>query len=145
MTVRDARPDDIDAIARLEEACFSSPWSADLLSRQLTGPGKVFLAADCDGSLAGYMGLNYVLDEGYITNVCTAPEARRRGVATALISGMISRADALGLSFMTLEARVSNAPARKLYSGLGFVEVGIRPGYYEKPAEDAVLMTLYLK
>ena len=90
------------------------------------------------------MGLDFVLDEGYVTNVCTAPAFRRRGVASALIDGVAARGRELGLSFITLEARVSNAAARSLYAGKGFTEAGIRPGYYERPKEDAVIMTLYL-
>ena len=100
--------------------------------------------AEIEGELAGYMGLQYVLDEGYISNVCTAPEHRRRGVAGALIDEMISRARALGLSFLSLEVRVSNDPAISLYAGKGFVSVGVRPKYYEKPTEDAMIMNLAL-
>ena len=102
------------------------------------------LAAEIEGELAGYMGLQYVLDEGYISNVCTAPAFRRRGVASALIDEMISRARALGLSFLSLEVRVSNDPAISLYAGKGFVSVGVRPKYYEKPTEDAMIMNLAL-
>ena len=90
------------------------------------------------------MGLDYVLDEGYVTNVCTAPEFRRLGVAGALIDAVTARSRELELAFVTLEARVSNAAARSLYAQKGFIDAGIRPGYYEKPREDAVIMTLYL-
>ena len=103
------------------------------------------LAAEEEGAFAGYMGLQYVLDEGYISNVCTAPEHRRRGVASALIDEMISRAAALELAFLSLEVRASNSPAIALYRGKGFVDVGVRPGYYEKPAEDAIIMNLYIR
>ena len=143
--VRPAVEADLDWLCALEQECFSLPWTRDQLSHQLSGGGKMLLVAELDGERVGYMGLDFVLDEGYVTNVCTAGAFRRRRVASALIGSVISRARALYLSFVTLEARVSNAPARSLYAGKGFTEVGIRPGYYEKPAEDAVIMTLFLK
>ena len=144
MKIRDAVPADVPGIAALERECFSLPWSEAIVASQLTGAGKIMLAAEIEGELAGYIGLQYVLDEGYISNVCTAPEHRRRGVASALIDEMISRARALGLSFLSLEVRVSNDPAISLYAGKGFVSVGVRPKYYEKPTEDAMIMNLAL-
>ena len=68
-----------------------------------------------------------------------------RGVASALINSVTERARELDLSFITLEVRASNTAARSVYAKMGFNDVGVRPGYYEKPAEDAVIMTLYLK
>lgn len=144
MKIRDAVPADVPGIAALERECFSLPWAEEIVASQLTGAGKIMLAAEIEGELAGYMGLQYVIDEGYISNVCTAPEHRRRGVASALIDEMISRARALGLSFLSLEVRVSNDPAISLYAGKGFVSVGVRPKYYEKPTEDAMIMNLAL-
>ena len=144
MKIRDAVPDDVPGIAALERECFSLPWSEQIISLQLGGPGKVMLAAEENGCLAGYMGLQYVLDEGYISNVCTTPEIRRRGVASALIDEMIRRARELELAFLSLEVRASNEPAILLYKGKGFTETGTRPGYYEKPVEDALIMHLYL-
>lgn len=145
MTIRDARPSDVPEIAALERECFSLPWSEEIIASQLGGPGKIMLAAEEEGAFAGYMGLQYVLDEGYISNVCTAPSFRRRGVARALIGELVRRAEALELAFLSLEVRVSNAPAIALYRGEGFVEAGVRPGYYEKPAEDALIMNLNLR
>ena len=145
MTIRDARPSDVPEIAALERKCFSLPWPEEIIASQLSGPGKIMLAAEEEGAFAGYMGLQYVLDEGYISNVCTAPSFRRRGVARALIGELVRRAEALELAFLSLEVRVSNAPAIALYRGEGFVEAGVRPGYYEKPAEDALIMNLNLR
>ncbi len=144
MRIRDAVPQDVPEIARLERECFTTPWTEEIIRSQLSGEGKLMLAAEEDGRFAGYMGLQYVLDEGYISNVCTAPEFRRRGVASALIDETVTRAAALGLSFLSLEVRRSNEPAIRLYEAWGFQKVGVRPGYYEKPAEDAIIMDLYL-
>ena len=142
--LRPANERDLGWIESLERECFSLPWTREQLEHQINGSGSLLLVACCGGEPAGYMGLDFVLDEGYVTNVCTAPAFRRRGVASALIDGVAARGRAQGLSFITLEARVSNAAARSLYAGKGFVEAGIRPGYYERPKEDAVIMTLYL-
>ncbi len=142
--LRPANERDLGWIESLERECFSLPWTREQLEHQINGSGSLLLVACCGGEPAGYMGLDFVLDEGYVTNVCTAPAFRRRGVASALIDGVTARGRELGLSFITLEARVSNAAARSLYAGKGFIEAGIRPGYYERPKEDAVIMTLYL-
>lgn len=143
--VRLAQASDLDWICELERANFSLPWTREQLERQLSCDGHGLFAAELDGVPAGYMGLDWVLDEGYVTNVCTAPAFRRRGVAGALIDAVASRAGELGLAFVSLEVRESNAAARALYAVKGFEIDGTRPGYYEKPREDAVIMTLHLK
>ena len=142
MTIRDVSPEDLPQITALEELCFSVPWTQEMLRSQLTD-GHVFLAAVEDGQVLGYVGLQYVLDEGYITNVATSPARRREGIAGMLLSALKKRASALGLSFLTLEVRQSNFPARRLYEKHGFSDVGCRRGYYEHPREDAILMTYF--
>ena len=143
--IRPALPDDLDWLCKLEEESFSLPWTREQLEGQMSGENKLLLVAQLDGRPAGYMGLYWVLDEGYVTNVCTSAEYRRRGVASALINSVTERARELDLSFITLEVRASNASAHSVYAQMDFNDVGVRPGYYEKPAEDAVIMTLYLK
>ena len=142
MTVRIVRPDDLPQIFALEQLCFSVPWTEEMLRAQLTD-GHVFLAAVEDGQVLGYAGLQYVLDEGYITNVATSPARRREGIAGMLLSALKERAEELGLAFLTLEVRESNAPARRLYEKHGFSDVGRRRDYYECPREDAILMTYF--
>ena len=143
MEIRDACEEDIESIAGIERECFSMPWTPEQLRSQLR-PGHVFLAACEDGEVVGYAGLCYVLDEGYISNVATAPGYRRRGTAAALLLRLEERARALGLAFLTLEVRESNLPARALYAKLGYAAVGCRRNYYQNPREDAILMTLEL-
>lgn len=135
----------IAQIEELEKQCFSVPWTAQQLKTQLSGNMHVFIAAVNGEEVLGYMGMMYVLDEGYISNVAVSPEYRHRGIADALISELISRAQELELSFVTLEVRVSNAPAIALYKKHGFSEVGRRKNYYNFPTEDAILMTTFLK
>ena len=88
-------------------------------------------------------GFRAVLDEGYISNIAVSPALRRQGIGAALLRAMLEEGVRRGLAFLTLEVRVGNAAARRLYRRAGFREAGIRPGYYEKPREDALLMTYY--
>ena len=143
MTVVPMEERHLDTLAEIEKACFHAPWSADMLREEL-GKG-IFLVAEQDGAVAGYVGCQTVLDEGYITNVAVSPDRRRQGIGRALIAELTERAKRAGLAFVTLEARESNAPAITLYEGAGFRRVGVRKNFYTAPAEDAVLMTLFLK
>ena len=145
LTVLDAQERHLDALEALEQQCFSVPWTRGQLRSFLPDEQHVFLAAEEDGRLIGYVGMMHVLDEGYIANVAVAPESRRRGVASALIKELIGRAEELDLSFVTLEVRAGNAPAIALYERFGFAPVGRRKNYYDAPKEDAVLMTRFTK
>lgn len=143
--VADAGLCHIDAIEAMEKRCFSVPWTRDMLIKQLPDDMHIFLAAvDDNGEAVGYVGLMYVLDEGYISNVAVSPEMRRQGIGNMLIEELILRARAKKLSFVTLEVRETNLAAQRLYKKHGFTEVGRRRKYYERPTEDAILMTRFL-
>lgn len=133
----------LDEVAALERACFSTPWSRNMLASELENDAAAYLVAlDADdGSVVGYGGLLVVLDEGYITNVAVRPESRRAGVASALLDVFVSFAEGNHLAFLTLEVRASNYGAIALYGSRGFRGVGRRRNYYEYPKEDAVIMT----
>ena len=128
-------------IAKLEQACFSAPWSEAMLEEALFNTQASFIVAeDEEGYILGYAGLHVVLDEGYIDNIAVEPDARRHGVASALLD-VYCRFGAVNLAFLTLEARASNAPAIGLYEKHGFQRMGLRKDYYRSPREDAVIMT----
>ena len=134
----------LDQIEALEKICFSDPWSRKTLEDIVASESGVNLAAvDPAGLVLGYISLYRVLDEGYINTVAVRPEARRQGVATALLQEL--RRQGGELAFITLEVRESNQGARTLYDGLGYREAGRRRGYYFHPKEDAIIMTLELK
>lgn len=142
----DAQPKHIDAVEEIEKQCFSLPWSRQALISQLPDDMHMFVVAENEqGNAIGYVGMMYVLDEGYISNVAVSPDYRRLGIADALINKLISSAEDKMLSFVTLEVRESNTPAIELYAKNGFSEVGLRKNYYEKPTENAILMTRFLK
>lgn len=141
----DTRHEHIDDILLIEQQCFSLPWTRDQLMAQLSEYMHIFIAAeDESGRAVGYVGLMYVLDEGYISNVAVSPDRRREGIADMLLTELYARAKAKKLSFLTLEVRESNIPAQCLYKKHGYTEVGRRKGYYSRPKEDAVLMTCFL-
>ena len=135
----------IDQIAQLEQACFSSPWTANMLTDALFDTQASFIVAeDEEGNVLGYAGLHVIVDEGYIDNVAVEPDARRHGVASALLD-VFCRFGEANLAFLSLEVRASNAAAIGLYEKHGFAQVGLRKNYYEKPKEDAVIMTRFFK
>ena len=144
-TITEAREELLPQIQQIEQRSFSVPWTEAMLRIQLDRNSHVFLTAEAEGRIVGYVGLMYVLDEGYISNVAVDADFRRQGVADALIDEQIRRSRALLLSFLTLEVRAGNEPAIALYQKHGFRPVGRRRGYYEKPREDALLMTLTLE
>ena len=144
MKILDANIEHTKAIAALEEACFSAPWSEKAICETMSGSDSVFLVAEDNGEIIGYIGSYCCHPEGYITNVAVAPSARRRGVGRALIERLIEKGRERSLSFWTLEVRESNTPAISLYSSLGFEVVGKRPRFYSNPEEAANLMTYYI-
>ena len=145
LQIHDAREELLPQVQRIEQQCFSLPWTEAMLRMQLQPDSHVFLTAETEGVVVGYIGMLYVLDEGYISNVAVRPDFRRRGVAEALLRALEARSRALRLSFLTLEVRAGNAAAVALYEKRGYRVVGRRKNYYEKPTEDAILMTLTLE
>jgi ribosomal-protein-alanine N-acetyltransferase len=141
MTIRALTVFDADKMAELEKICFSLPWSPESVREELKSPIALYFGAFIEGEIAGYAGVQTVLEEGYITNIAVAPAHRRKGIADTLMRRLISHAEERKLSFLTLEVRESNHAARKLYEKYGFQAVGTRPGYYDQPKEDAVIMT----
>ena len=143
-TICDVSPAHIPQLEALEQQCFSRPWTAEQLKSQLKDSQHESIAAVApDGTVLGYVGMMYVLDEGYISNVAVSPSYRRQGIGDALITHLCAICESLGLSFVTLEVRAGNAPAIALYEKHGFQRVGLRKNYYEHLHEDAILMTKF--
>lgn len=137
--------DDIDAACALEQASFSMPWPRSAFEEIVTKKdADYYLAEDLDtGKLAGGLVLFHILDEGDIMNVAVDSEYRGRGIATELLKYAIAQGEAEGIIDFTLEVRVSNAPAIRVYEKNGFESVGIRPGFYTHPKEDGMVMWRY--
>ena len=131
----------VPGAASVERACFSQPWSeAGLLSELAKEGARCFAAVAPGGGVAGWAGLESVCGEGSVTNIAVLPTFRRQGVGEALTRALHSAADALALDRLLLEVRISNAPAIALYEKLGFAPLGVRPGFYDEPREDALMM-----
>ena len=127
-------------IAELEKLCFSEPWSENSIATELTNPLSAWLVAMDGQMLAGYVGSQSVMGESDMMNIAVSPQYRRQGVAQALVEALVAHLKERENISLTLEVRVSNAPAIALYEKLGFVQVGRRPNYYRSPKEDALIL-----
>ena len=141
-TVTKMSAEHIAAIARLEKECFAEPWSEASLTEELTNPDSHFLVAVC-GDVAGYIGVQEICGEAYITNVAVFDNHRKNGVGRMLLKTAEEGAKSRNCDFITLEVRVSNSPAISLYESEGYERVGIRKNFYASPIEDGAIYTKY--
>ena len=130
----------VAAVAELEKICFSDPWSEKSVASELNNKLALWLVAEEENRVAGYIGSQTCGDESDVMNVAVHPDFRRRGIAEALVKDLVDQLKAIGSRCLTLEVRASNAPAIALYEKMGFVEVGRRKNYYRNPREDALIM-----
>ena len=132
--------DHVKAVAELEKICFSDPWSENSVASELKNKLALWLVAEEDGVMTGYIGSQTCTDESDVMNVAVHPDFRRRGIAEALVNALVTELKAIGSHCLTLEVRASNDPAIGLYEKLGFAEIGRRKNYYRNPREDALIM-----
>ena len=130
----------VKTVAELEKICFSDPWSENSVASELKNKLALWLVAEEEGRVAGYIGSQTCTDESDVMNVAVHPDFRRRGMAEALVNALVAELKAIGSHCLTLEVRVSNVPAVSLYEKLGFTEIGRRKNYYRNPKEDALIM-----
>lgn len=130
----------IERIAALETECFSLPWSVSSIASELDNPLSLWLVAEQDGQVLGYIGSQTVFDETDMMNLAVAPAFRRQGIAQALVMALCDALSQNEVRVLTLDVRASNAPAVALYEKLGFLPAGVRPNYYEKPRENALIL-----
>ncbi len=138
--IRKMQLSDSKAVSELEKIIFSQPWSEQGFLDALSMEQTIFLVAEEQGKICGYIGMYQSLDEGEITNVAVAPEKRGMGIGGSLIRAMLEEADRQGAVQVILEVRVSNQPAIHLYEKYGFKHCGVRKGFYDFPKEDAYIM-----
>ena len=143
VTIRQMEIPDLDQVLPIEEANFSTPWTANGFFTFLIREDALFLTAEEDGEILGYCGIILSLDEGEITNVCVREDCRKRGIGQMLMEGLIRETKKAGVRVWHLEVRQSNTAAQKMYLTCGFRAEGVRPGYYADNHEDAVIMWLY--
>jgi ribosomal-protein-alanine N-acetyltransferase len=134
--------DDIDAVHDIERLSFPAPWPSYAFRQELEANRMArYLVVRAGGQVVGYAGIWLMVDEAHITTFAVLPASRRQGVGARLLLELLELAVDLGARVVTLEVRLSNAPARRLYQRFGFRPVGVRPRYYSDNGEDALIMT----
>ena len=132
--------EDVNSLSVIEKEAFRMPWSAASIAQLTKQDYSLCLVAEADGKVAGFCVLTDLCGEGSIDNVAVSVAFRGRGIAQKLLEELLRLAKNRGIGDITLEVRVSNEPAIHIYEKLGFVSEGVRPGFYEKPVEDALIM-----
>lgn len=139
--VRPMTVEDIPAILAIEELSFLTPWSEESFRSELKDNHLArYFCLEVEGRVIGYIGLWLIWGEGHVTNIAIWPGCRGQGWGEYLLQTIMQRIRLSGAVRMTLEVRVSNYTAKRLYEKLGFKPAGIRKGYYSDNKEDALIM-----
>jgi ribosomal-protein-alanine N-acetyltransferase len=140
--VDDMRLADLDAVHAIERASFTTPWPPHAYQSEIeTNRLARYVVARVDGEVVAYAGMWIMVDEAHITTFAVHPAWRRQRLGERLLLAILDIAIARGAREATLEVRLSNLPARRLYEKYGFRPVGLRPRYYSDNNEDALIMT----
>jgi ribosomal-protein-alanine N-acetyltransferase len=139
--IRELSSSDLSAIERIERRSYATPWSRSMFASELAKPTSICVGAVAgEGLLVGYLIISRYVDAWHVMNIAVDPEHRGRGVARALFDELFERTADDPLRGYTLEVRVSNDEAIRLYDRLGFRSRGVRRGYYTDNREDALVM-----
>ena len=134
--------DDLPAVHAIERASFAVPWPDDAYRNEIRANRLAsYVVARLDERVVGFAGIWVMVDEAHVTTFAVDPRWRRRGIGERLLLALLDLSIARHAREATLEVRLSNLPARKLYEKHGFRPVGIRPRYYSDNGEDALIMT----
>jgi [ribosomal protein S18]-alanine N-acetyltransferase len=133
---------DLEAIERIERRSYPTPWSRSMFASEMAKPSSISLGAFSTetGELVGYLVISRYVDAWHVMNIAVAPEYRRQGIAVALFERLFETTASDGRRGYTLEVRISNEAAIRLYERLGFQSRGVRRGYYTDNREDALIM-----
>jgi ribosomal-protein-alanine N-acetyltransferase len=142
LTVQPMGAEDIPAVHAIESASFPTPWPPYAFRQELeTNRMARYIVIRAGERVIAYSGIWLMVDEAHITTFAVLPAYRRRGIGGLLLCELMELCADLGAAVMTLEVRLSNAAARRLYQQFGFKPVGVRPRYYSDDGEDALIMT----
>lgn len=143
--IRPMTLEDIDGVLEIEHASFPTPWSREAFFNEVEkNHFATYLVVEHQDRLIGYCGLWVIIDEAHITNIAVLPEYRGNKIGELLLRQVMHLSRALGAKSITLEVRISNNRAKRLYEKLGFQEGGIRKNYYTDNNEDAMVMWVNL-
>ena len=142
--VRELKVEDSAAVAEMEQQIFSDPWSEKSVMETVQQKQSVCFAAEKAGHILGYLLVYHAADEAEIARIAVQKEARRQGAAGKLMQALEHYCEEHKMEKLLLDVRESNEAARSFYTKNGFVEDGIRQGFYVNPSEDAVLMSRQL-
>lgn len=142
--VRELKVEDSAAVAEMEQQIFSDPWSEKSVMETVQQKQSVCFAAEKAGHILGYLLVYHAADEAEIARIAVQKEARRQGAAGKLMQALEHYCEEHKMEKLLLDVRESNEEARSFYTKNGFVEDGIRQGFYTNPSEDAVLMSRQL-
>jgi len=133
---------DVEDVIKIEEKAYGEHhWSKDSFYGELSNDlAHYYSAFDINGKLIGYAGSWQILDEAHITTIAIEPSLRRNKIGEALLNEILRSCYKNEIKYVTLEVRVSNIPAIKLYEKYGFKSLGTRKGYYQNNNEDALIM-----
>jgi [ribosomal protein S18]-alanine N-acetyltransferase len=131
---------DIPSIEDVERRAYPTPWSRTMFAGEIAKPSSRCTGAFDDGRLAGYLIVSRYVDAWHIMNVAVDAPYRRRGLAERMLLDLFHATVGDGTRGYTLEVRVTNHGAIRLYERLGFQPTGIRRGYYTDNREDALVM-----
>lgn len=140
IAVRELREEDCKELSRIEQESFSMPWSEEDFRMLLTRDYCRYVVAEADGRVVGCCGFTNSCNEGNIDNVVVDAAYRGQGIGQKMLQEALAIGEAEGIEAFTLEVRVSNEAAIHVYEKLGFKSEGVRPRFYEKPVEDAMIM-----
>ncbi|TLN00063.1 ribosomal-protein-alanine N-acetyltransferase [bacterium] len=131
----------LEGVLAIENISFPTPWSRTAFAHELLHNDFAYYIVALEGKqVIGYAGMWRILDEGHITTLAVHPDYRRRKIGAGLLKELLREGVRRGCARMTLEVRPSNIAAQELYTKMGFVSHGRRPGYYSDTKEDAIIM-----
>lgn len=137
--------EDLLGVYEVEKNAFPIPWPISSFEEELNNILATYLVAKIDNKVVGYIGMLFVMDECHVLNIAVDSNYRRNGIATKLVNELFKHCKKHKTAYVMLEVRVTNIPAQKLYSKLGFKDEVLRKDYYKNPdgtREDALIMSL---
>lgn len=134
--------EDVESVVEIESEVYGKHhWAKSSFYDEMSNNlAKYYVAQTSDGKIIGYAGTWHIIDEGHITTIAVKKDYQRNHIGDAIIQKIIDDCYRDGIKYLTLEVRVSNVPAIKLYEKYGFQSLGTRKGYYQDNSEDALIM-----